>query len=309
MGFNDALFKLRIPYESDAAIDFADRSMEAISYHAIKASADLAVERGAYASFKGSLWDQGILPLDSIKLLADARGQYLKQDTKESGAFDWNALRTQIKTTGIRNSNTMAIAPTATIANITGVSQSIEPVYQNLYVKSNLSGDFTVVNEYLANELKALDLWDEVMVHDLKYFDGSVQKIDRIPAEIKQIYKCAFEIDAKVLVDAGSRRQKWIDQAQSLNLYMAAPSGKKLDELYRHAWLSGLKTTYYLRTLGATHAEKTTIQDGRLNNVSKGSESAPAAKSAAKPASLAAASEPTAPKVCSILDPDCEACQ
>ncbi len=309
MGFNDALFKLRIPYESEAAIEFADRSMEAISYHAIKASADLAVERGAYASFKGSLWDQGILPLDSIKLLADARdggrGQYLRQDTKESGQFDWNALRTQIKTTGIRNSNTMAIAPTATIANITGVSQSIEPVYQNLYVKSNLSGDFTVVNEYLANELKALDLWDEVMVHDLKYFDGSVQKIDRIPAEIKQIYKCAFEIDAKVLVDAGSRRQKWIDQAQSLNLYMAAPSGKKLDELYRHAWLSGLKTTYYLRTLGATHAEKTTIQDGRLNNVSKSSETAPAAK----PASLAAASEPMSPKVCSILDPDCEACQ
>ncbi|MDH4457165.1 MAG: ribonucleoside-diphosphate reductase subunit alpha [Nevskia sp.] len=318
MGFNDALFKLRLPYESAEAIDFADRSMEAVSYYAIKASADLAVERGAYASFKGSLWDQGILPLDSIKLLADARGQYLRQDVQESGAFDWNSLRLQIKTTGIRNSNTMAIAPTATIANITGVSQSIEPVYQNLYVKSNLSGDFTVVNEYLANELKALDLWDEVMVHDLKYFDGSVQKIDRVPADIKAIYKTAFEIDAKVLVDAGSRRQKWIDQAQSLNLYMAAPSGKKLDELYRHAWLSGLKTTYYLRTLGATHAEKTTIQDGRLNNVAKGAEGAAAASAAAaanaarqapKPASMAAASEPMTPKVCSILDPDCEACQ
>jgi ribonucleoside-diphosphate reductase alpha chain len=307
MGFNDALFKLRIPYESAEAIEFADRSMEAISYHAIKASADLAVERGAYASFKGSLWDQGILPLDSIKLLADARGPYLKQDASESGQFDWAGLRTQIKTTGIRNSNTMAIAPTATIANITGVSQSIEPVYQNLYVKSNLSGDFTVVNEYLANELKALDLWDEVMVHDLKYFDGSVQKIDRVPADIKAIYKTAFEIDARVLVDAGSRRQKWLDQAQSLNLYMAAPSGKKLDELYRHAWLSGLKTTYYLRTLGATHAEKTTIQDGRLNQV--GNKGSDAGKSAAKPASMAAASEPSAPKVCSILDPDCEACQ
>ena len=310
MGFNDALFKLRLPYESSEAISFADTSMEAISYYAIKASTDLAAERGAYPSFKGSLWDQGILPLDSIRLLAESRGRYLQQDTSMSGQFDWDSLRLRIKQVGIRNSNTMAIAPTATIANITGVSQSIEPIYQNLYVKSNLSGDFTVVNEYLANELKKLDLWDEVMVHDLKYFDGSVQQIDRIPAEIKQIYKCAFEIDPKVLVDAGSRRQKWIDQAQSLNLYMAAPSGKKLDELYRHAWLSGLKTTYYLRTLGATHAEKTTISDGRLNQVAKGGDGgAISAKAAPKPASLAAASEPTAPKVCSILDPDCEACQ
>jgi ribonucleoside-diphosphate reductase alpha chain len=312
MGFNDALYKLRVPYESDAAVTFADHSMEAVSYYAIKASADLAVERGAYPSFKGSLWDQGILPLDSIQLLAKSRGKYLKQDTTESGRFDWSALRTRVKTTGIRNSNTMAIAPTATIANITGVSQSIEPTYQNLYVKSNLSGEFTVVNEYLVNDLKSLGLWDEVMVHDLKYFDGSVQKIDRIPGEIKQLYKCAFEIDAKVLVDAGSRRQKWIDQSQSLNLYMAAPSGKKLDELYKHAWLSGLKTTYYLRTLGATHAEKTTIDDGRLNTVAGATKAEPqsiSTRAAAKPASMAAASEPTAPKVCSILDPDCEACQ
>jgi len=307
MGFNDALFKLRMPYESKEAIEFADVSMEAVSYYAIKASTELAAERGAYASFKGSLWDQGILPLDSIQLLAKTRGKYLQQDTKVSGQFDWDSLRLRIKQVGIRNSNTMAIAPTATIANITGVSQSIEPVYQNLYVKSNLSGDFTVVNEYLANELKALDLWDDVMVHDLKYFDGSVQQIDRIPAEIKQIYKCAFEIDAKVLVDAGSRRQKWIDQSQSLNLYMAAPSGKKLDELYRHAWLSGLKTTYYLRTLGATHAEKTTISDNRLNQV--GGKSGESQSAAPKAASLAAASEPSTPKVCSILDPDCEACQ
>ena len=308
MGFNDALYKLRLPYESAEAVSFADTSMEAVSYFAIKASADLAVERGAYPSFKGSLWDQGILPLDSIAILAKSRGKYLKQDTTESGRFDWAALRTRIKTSGIRNSNTMAIAPTATIANITGVSQSIEPTYQNLYVKSNLSGEFTVVNEYLVNDLKQLGLWDEVMVHDLKYFDGSVQKIDRIPGEIKQLYKCAFEIDAKVLVDAGSRRQKWIDQSQSLNLYMAAPSGKKLDELYKHAWLSGLKTTYYLRTLGATHAEKTTIDDGRLNTVAGGSKSE-SIKAAPKPASLAAASAPEAPKVCSILDPDCEACQ
>jgi len=319
MGFNDALYKLRLPYESDAAIQFADESMEAISYYAIKASADLAIERGAYSSFKGSLWDQGILPIDSIKLVRKARGneQYLQQDESESGRFDWAALRAKIKTTGIRNSNTMAIAPTATIANITGVSQSIEPTYQNLYVKSNLSGEFTVVNEYLVNDLKKLGLWDEVMAHDLKYFDGSVQKIDRIPQELKDIYKCAFEIDPKRLVDAGSRRQKWIDQAQSLNLYMAQPSGKKLDELYKHAWLSGLKTTYYLRTMGATHAEKTTISDNRLNAVGNGSPAGvPSARTAApvkvapEPIVLPALEANTgSAKVCSILDPDCEACQ
>ncbi|HET8881737.1 MAG TPA: ribonucleoside-diphosphate reductase subunit alpha [Solimonas sp.] len=319
MGFNDALYKKRLPYESDAAIQFADESMEAISYYAIKASAELAVERGAYSSFKGSLWDQGILPVDSIKILAKNRGPYLQQDTSESGRFDWAALRTQIRTTGIRNSNTMAIAPTATIANITGVSQSIEPTYQNLYVKSNLSGEFTVVNEYLVNDLKALGLWDEVMAHDLKYFDGSVQQIDRIPADLKDIYKCAFEIDAKRLVDAGSRRQKWIDQAQSLNLYMAQPSGKKLDELYKHAWLSGLKTTYYLRTMGATHAEKTTIQDNRLNAVGNAGAGGGMAAKKAAPAAKSSAAEPIilptleagsgSAKVCSILDPDCEACQ
>ncbi len=300
MGFNDALYQLRLPYESEKAITFADYSMEAISYYAIKASTDLAEERGTYPSFKGSLWSQGILPIDSIQILAKQRGTYLKQDTSQSGTFDWNALRERVKTVGMRNSNTMAIAPTATIANIAGVSQSIEPTYQNLYVKSNLSGDFTVVNEYLANDLKKLNLWDDVMVHDLKHFDGNVQKIHRVPAELKEIYKCAFEIDPKRLVDAGSRRQKWIDQAQSLNLYMAQPSGKKLDELYRHAWISGLKTTYYLRTLGATHTEKTTITDTRLTKVGVGSSNGTEAKPAAAP---------DAPKVCSILDPDCEACQ
>jgi ribonucleoside-diphosphate reductase alpha chain len=310
MGFNDALYKLRLPYESEAATKFADESMEAVSYFAIKASTDLAAERGAYASFKGSLWDQGILPIDSIKILRESRGQYLEQDEQASGQFDWNALRTRVQTVGIRNSNTMAIAPTATIANITGVSQSIEPTYQNLYVKSNLSGEFTVVNEYLVNDLKSAGLWDEVMVHDLKYFDGSVQKIDRVPDELKALYKCAFEIDAKRLVDAGSRRQKWIDQAQSLNLYMAQPSGKKLDELYKYAWLSGLKTTYYLRTLGATHAEKTTITDDRLNTVSKGGGETKAAKTAAPGTMMAASSSDVgSAKVCSILDPDCEACQ
>jgi len=315
MGFNDALYKLRLPYESDEAIQFADESMEAVSYYAIKASTDLAEERGAYNSFKGSLWSQGILPIDSIELLAKNRGQYLRQDRSQSGKFDWAALRSRIQHVGIRNSNTMAIAPTATIANITGVSQSIEPTYQNLYVKSNLSGEFTVVNEYLVNDLKKLGLWDEVMAHDLKYFDGSVQSIDRVPAELKALYKCAFEIDPKRLVDAGSRRQKWIDQAQSLNLYMSQPSGKKLDELYKHAWLSGLKTTYYLRTMGATHAEKTTISDTRLNKVSGadgGGVAAKPGKSApitARPAEPAAATDVGGAKVCSILDPDCEACQ
>jgi ribonucleoside-diphosphate reductase alpha chain len=329
MGFNDALYQLRLPYESDAAVTFADISMEAVSYFAIKASTDLAEERGAYPSFKGSLWSQGILPVDSIKILAKERGKYLAQDTSTSGAFNWEALRTRVTTIGMRNSNTMAIAPTATIANITGVSQSIEPTYQNLYVKSNLSGEFTVINQYLVNDLKKLGLWDEVMVHDLKYYDGSVEKIDRIPVELKEIYRCAFEVDAKRLVDAGSRRQKWIDQAQSLNLYMKQPSGKKLDELYKHAWVSGLKTTYYLRTLGATHAEKTTITDDRLNKVAgksngNGAHAGMSGKTAAvseAPAQYAApangngnghaapASDVSGAKVCSITDPDCEACQ
>ncbi|WP_420465700.1 ribonucleoside-diphosphate reductase subunit alpha [Panacagrimonas sp.] len=310
MGFQDALYKLRLPYESDEAIRFADESMEAISYYAIQASTDLAEERGAYSTFKGSLWDQGILPIDSIRLLGEARGnQYLRQDSSVSGRFDWDTLRARVQTVGMRNSNCMAIAPTATIANITGVAQSIEPQFSNLYVKSNLSGEFTVINEYLANDLKALGLWDEVMAHDLKYYDGSVQQIDRVPHELKQIYKCAFEVDSKRLVDAGSRRQKWIDQSQSLNLYMAAPSGKKLDELYKHAWLSGLKTTYYLRTLGATHAEKTTITDGRLNKVGSG-ESAGAAAAVSGPITLPrAATEVSGAKVCSILDPGCESCQ
>jgi ribonucleoside-diphosphate reductase alpha chain len=321
MGFNDALYQLRLPYETDEAIKFADVSMEAVSYFAIKASTDLAEERGAYKSFKGSLWSQGILPIDSIKLLAKARGKYLQQDTSTSGAFNWDSLRERVKTVGMRNSNTMAIAPTATIANITGVSQSIEPTYQNLYVKSNLSGEFTVINQYLVDDLKARGLWDEVMVHDLKYYDGSVEKIDRIPADLKELYKCAFEVDAKRLVDAGSRRQKWIDQAQSLNLYMKQPSGKKLDELYKHAWVSGLKTTYYLRTMGATHAEKTTINDDRLNKVGKSNGNGAHAKAAvaeAAPAYSAAsngnghaapATDVGGAKVCSITDPDCEACQ
>lgn len=284
MGFQDALYKLRMPYASDAAVRFADESMEHISYYAIQASVELAKERGTYESYKGSLWSQGILPIDSIETLAKSRGEYLDQDTTQR--LDWAALRNAIKAHGMRNSNVMAIAPTATISNICGVGQSIEPTYQNLFVKSNLSGEFTVINPYLVHDLKRLNLWDSAMVHDLKYYNGSVQKIARIPEEIKQLYATAFEVEPRWLVEAASRRQKWIDQAQSLNLYMAEPSGKKLDILYRMAWLRGLKTTYYLRSLGATSTEKATIDDGALNSVAK-----------------------AAPKACSIDNPDCEACQ
>jgi ribonucleoside-diphosphate reductase alpha chain len=289
MGFQDALYQLGIDYASPAAVEFADRSMEIISYYAIKASTDLAEERGTYQSFAGSLWSQGILPIDSIDLLERARGKdYLAVDRTQT--LNWDALRNRVRTIGMRNSNTMAIAPTATISNIVGVSQSIEPTYQNLYVKSNLSGEFTVINPYLVSELKKRGLWDEVMVNDLKYYDGSLQPIARIPAELRRRFATAFEIDATWLIEAGARRQKWIDQSQSLNLYMAAPSGKKLDALYRLAWIRGLKTTYYLRSLGATNAEKSTVYDGALNAVKT------------------TAAEPE-PKACSIIDPDCEACQ
>jgi ribonucleoside-diphosphate reductase alpha chain len=308
MGFQDALYKLRIPYASDAAVGFADRSMELVSYYAIKASTDLAEERGPYSTFEGSLWSQGILPIDSIALVEQARGGYLQMD--RSATLDWDALRERVKTVGMRNSNTMAIAPTATISNICGVSQSIEPSYLNLNVKSNLSGEFTVINPNLVAELKTYDLWDAVMINDLKYYDGSLQKIERVPDEIKQMYATAFELDARWLIEAASRRQKWIDQAQSLNLYMAEPSGKKLDNLYKLAWVRGLKTTYYLRTLGATHVEKSTAFDGKLNAVKNEADGGgipglltmPAALTDARPAE-------SGPKVCSIDDPTCEACQ
>ena len=295
MGFQDALHLLRLPVASDAAVGFADTSMEAISYYAITASVDLAAERGRYPSFDGSLWSQGILPIDSIELLADARGS-VEMDRDVSR--DWGALRERVRSVGMRNSNVMAIAPTATISNICGVAQSIEPAYQNLYVKSNMSGDFTVVNEHLVRDLKARGLWDEVMVNDLKYFDGSVGAIDRIPDDLKALYATAFEIDSAWLVEAAARRQKWIDQAQSLNLYIAKPSGKKLDALYRLAWSRGLKTTYYLRSRSATHVEKSTLKgtDGKLNAVSSA-----ALMSAAPDLSTAIA--------CSIDNPDCEACQ
>lgn len=264
MGFQDALYKLGISYACDDAVEFADRSMEMISYYAILSSTELAQERGAYESYQGSLWDQGILPIDSIELLRKARGQYLDQDT--SSTMDWTVVREAIKKHGMRNSNVLAIAPTATISNLCEVAQSIEPTYQNLYVKSNLSGEFTIVNPYLVKDLKALNLWDELMVKDLKYFDGSVQNIDRIPAKLRQVYATSFEVDVQWLIKAASRRAKWIDQAQSLNLYLAQPSGKALDAMYRLAWTSGLKTTYYLRSLGASAVEKSTIKDGAYKN-------------------------------------------
>ncbi|MGA7179544.1 MAG: ribonucleoside-diphosphate reductase subunit alpha [Thiobacillaceae bacterium] len=266
MGFQDALQELRVPYASDAAVEFADRSMEAVAYYAYWASTELAAERGRYSTYEGSLWSQGILPHDSIRLLAEQRGGYVECDT--SATMDWDALRQRIEQYGMRNSNCLAIAPTATIANIVGVSASIEPTYQNMYVKSNLSGEFTMSNKYLVQDLKALNLWDEVMVADIKYFDGSLSRIDRIPAELRELYATAFEIEPSWLVECASRRQKWIDQAQSLNIYMAGASGKKLDDTYKLAWLRGLKTTYYLRTLGATSAEKSTGKGGELNAVS-----------------------------------------
>lgn len=263
MGFQDALYKLHLPYASQEAVEFADYAQEFISYYAISASTELAAERGAYASFAGSLWSQGILPIDTIQKLAEARSKYLEMST--SSTLDWDSLRERVKTVGMRNSNTMAIAPTATISNITGVTQSIEPTYQNLYVKSNLSGEFTIINPYLVRELKALGLWDEVMVNDLKYSDGSIRAIDRIPEQLKELYATAFEMDPIWLVEAASRRQKWIDQAQSLNLYLREPSGRKIDNLYKLAWFRGLKTTYYLRSMGATRVEKSTIIKPSVN--------------------------------------------
>ena len=297
MGFHDALYMLNTPYASQEAVDFADTSMEMVSYYAIKASSDLAKERGKYQSYEGSLWSQGILPLDSIKLLKESRGDdYL--DIDESSTMDWEALREKVKKQGMRNSNVMAIAPTATIANITGVSQSIEPTYQNLYVKSNLSGEFTVTNIPMVEKLKELGLWDSVMINDLKYYDGAVKGISRIPEEIKELFATAFDIEPRWLIDAASRRQKWIDQSQSLNLYIDEPNGKKLDIMYRMAWLRGLKTTYYLRSRSATTTEKSTIATGELNAV------AASVQPEAQPQSTT-----TAPAACSILDPDCEACQ
>lgn len=315
MGFQDALYEMRTAYASQGAVEFADESMEAICYYAYWASTELAKERGTYSTFKGSLWDHGILPPDTLKLLEKARGGYVEVD--RSAKLDWDALRAKIAKDGMRNSNCVAIAPTATISNIVGVDASIEPSFGNLSVKSNLSGEFTVINQYLVRDLKRLGLWDDVMVMDLKHFDGSLRAIDRVPQEIKNLYATAFEVSPEWLVEAASRRQKWIDQAQSLNIYMAGASGKKLHDTYMLAWLRGLKTTYYLRTTSATNIEKSTVQSRVLNAVSSGTPAASAAP-VAKPAvsaleAAAAAARAQAPatdiKFCAIDDPGCEACQ
>jgi ribonucleoside-diphosphate reductase alpha chain len=298
------LYALRVPYASQEAVEFADRSMEAVCYHAYWASTELAAERGRYSSYKGSLWDKGILPLDTLNLLAEARGGYVETD--RSATLDWDALRNKIAQDGMRNSNCVAIAPTATISNIIGVDASIEPSFGNLSVKSNLSGEFTVVNSYLVRDLKRLGLWDDVMVMDLKHFDGSLRAIDRVPQDIKALYATAFEIETQWLVEAAARRQKWIDQAQSLNIYMAGASGKKLDDTYKLAWLRGLKTTYYLRTMAATHAEKSTGRSGQMNAVSNDTQTAPSGTAMAAQATVDAATDI---KFCAIDDPGCEACQ
>ena len=316
MAFQDCLYKLRIPYASDAAVEFADQSMEAVCYYAYWASTELARERGRYSSYPGSLWDRGILPIDTLDMLATERGGYV--DVDRSSTLDWETLRKKIATDGMRNSNCVAIAPTATISNIIGVDASIEPCFGNLSVKSNLSGEFTVINNSLVHDLKRLGLWDDVMVMDLKHFDGSLQPIDRVPDEIKSLYATAFEVETRWLVEAAARRQKWIDQAQSLNIYMAGASGKKLDDTYKLAWVRGLKTTYYLRTQSATHAEKSTVAAGRMNAVSSGGDTRSAA--AAKPVNAidraaAAAREQlsdvpaTDVSFCGVDDPTCEACQ
>ena len=299
MGFQDALYLQNIPYCSDEAVEFADKSMEMISYNAILASTELAKERGAYESFEGSLWSQGILPKDSLDILEKHRGkEYLQVDRSET--LDWDSLRKKVMKDGMRNSNVMAIAPTATISNITGVTQSIEPTYQNLYVKSNLSGEFTIVNPHLVRKLKELDLWDDVMINDLKYFEGSLTEISRIPDDIKKLFSTAFEVEPRYIVESASRRQKWIDQAQSLNLYIGNADGKKLDITYRMAWYSGLKTTYYLRSIAATSTEKSTVQQGKLNAVSS---------DANQTSNQELGAPAPVPDACSLDDPDCEACQ
>ncbi len=309
MGFQDCLYQLRTPYASQAAVEFADRSMEAVCFYAYSASTELAAERGRYSTFKGSLWDKGILPLDSIDLLVKNRGGYVEVD--RSATLDWDSLRAKIAQHGMRNSNCVAIAPTATISNIIGVDASIEPCFGNLSVKSNLSGEFTVVNEYLVRDLKRLGLWDSVMLMDLKHYNGSLRAVDRVPEELKALYATAFEVDATWLVEAGARRQKWIDQAQSLNIYLSGASGKKLDETYKLAWLRGLKTTYYLRTMGATHAEKSTVDRKQLNSVpsSQGGGLSAMDAVAAQAQAMLSSTPATDIKFCGVDDPTCEACQ
>jgi ribonucleoside-diphosphate reductase alpha chain len=316
MGFQDALYKLEIPYASDAAVDFADRSMELISYHAILASTELAWERGTYQSYRGSKWERGLLPMDAAGLLARERGGYLEVD--RSSTLDWATVRQAVKKHGMRNSNTMAIAPTATISNITGVGQSIEPTYKHLFAKSNLSGEFTTINTYLIEALKKLDLWDTEMMEDLKYYDGVLTEIERVPDDLKEIFRTAFEIEPRWMIECASRRQKWIDMGQSLNLYLAAPNGKKLSDMYTLAWMKGLKTTYYLRTLAATQIEKSTLDTNRRGVQPRWMKNKSASAGVRIERSAAATPIPVEPEMepatlvksaCSILDPTCESCQ
>jgi len=310
MGFQDALYKLRLSYASNAAVEFSDMSMELIAYHALLASADLARERGAYSTFKGSKWEQGLLPLDTIELLAQERGGWVDMD--RTARLDWSRIRNAIHQHGLRNSNTMAIAPTATISNIVGVGQSVEPTYKHLFAKANLSGDFTTANTFLVADLKKLSLWDAAMVDDLKYYDGSIQEIERVPAELKELYRTAFEIEPRWLIECASRRQKWIDMGQSLNLYLAQPSGRQLSETYLLAWEKGLKTTYYLRSLAATQVEKSTTDVNRRGLQPRWMKN----KSASANIQVQREGEPVSPeaevaplKPCLLSDPNCEACQ
>jgi len=308
MGFQDALYLQGISYASPEAVKFADESMEMISYYALLASSELAKERGAYSSYKGSKWDRGLLPIDTIELLAQERGGEV--DVDRSAQMDWDVVRKSIKKHGMRNSNTMAIAPTATISNITGVVQSIEPTYKHLYAKSNLSGEFLVHNMHLAKDLKEIGLWDEEMVDDLKYFDGSITEVDRIPDEIKKKYLTAFEIEPEWILECASRRQKWIDMGESLNLYIAQPSGKKLNDMYLLAWRKGLKTTYYLRSLGATQIEKSTSDINKRGMQPRWMKNQSASSDIKVDRTTSAATEELKVPVASCnIDGDCESCQ
>ena len=305
MGFQDALCALGISFASEEAVEFADRSMEAISYYAILASSQLAAQRGTYSSYIGSKWDRGLLPIDTLELLEQERGETIPVNREMT--LDWQVVRDSVAKHGMRNSNVLAIAPTATISTIIGVSQSIEPAYKHLYAKSNLSGEFTQVNEALVTDLKQRDLWDAQMLDELKYYDGSLQNIGRIPLEVRQRYLTAFEVEPKWLIECAARRQKWIDQGQSLNLYLAEPSGRKMHDMYSLAWQKGLKTTYYLRTLAATQVEKSTLDINRFGVQPKWMKNRSASSDVA--VHREAESEIEVIPQCRLDDPTCEACQ
>ncbi len=300
MGFQDALAACGISYASERAVEFADRSMEAISYFAILASSKLAAQRGVYSSYRGSKWDRGLLPIDTIALLEQERGLHVEMD--RSSTMDWQVVRDHVAKYGMRNSNVMAIAPTATISTIVGVTQSIEPTYKHLFVKSNLSGEFVQVNINLVNELKERNLWNKELLEAIKYYDGSLGDIPGLPDDIKQRYATAFEIDPKWIIECASRRQKWIDMGQSLNLYIEQPNGKKLDEMYRMAWTRGMKTTYYLRSMGATQVEKSTVDINKFGMQPRWM------KSESDSSKIVVDRQPDVQQ-CSIDNPDCEACQ